>query len=679
MMRQSDADIAPGGRDRGAAEAETAGEQPSPAPAAAPAAPAAQSAAPAATRRYIAFLSYSHRNKAETEWLHKALERYHIPRKLVGRETPKGKVPPRLIPVFRDRDELSASADLGNELRAALASSEHLIVIASPASARSTYVQEEIRFFKSLHGEHRVFALIVGGEPYASAMPGREEEEAFPVSLRYKLDADGQLTDTPAEPIAADLRPGKDGKRLALLKLVAGITGLRLDDLVQREAQRRARRMTIIASLAGTVSVLTSGLAIYANQQRIVAVEQRAIAERETAAARAATDYLIGTFELTDPATENPRTVSLVTILARGAERARTELRNQPEIEARLVTAVGRAYNNLGLLDEAQTALARAMPAIKRAGPDGAPALVALAVNYLRRGNPDRALSVLSGAERMLGPEPTEHSVVRAQIELQRGSIAYIRGDPEAALKQYDKALAFLAAADAPDPRLRATVLEGQGRAFNDLGRYDEAEAVLKEANQLNRTYRGELHLATGYNNYLLALVAYSAGRNDLAEQRIADSLRILARMLDSTNPLRADALSLQGSILQAQGKLAQADKALADSIAAYRAVYKGPHYNIGISEFYRAQVAVERNDLDSALAHFDEAQRNYEASYGKVHANIGEVMVNRATLMARKGQGQQARAECAAGIAMLNQTMGPDNSFTRDLAQSCAKLVTAG
>ncbi|MBS3961203.1 MAG: toll/interleukin-1 receptor domain-containing protein, partial [Sandarakinorhabdus sp.] len=81
--------------------------------------------------RYVAFLSYSHRNRAETEWLHRALERYHIPKKLVGKETAKGPVPARLIPIFRDRDELSASADLGNELRAALANSDHLVVVAS--------------------------------------------------------------------------------------------------------------------------------------------------------------------------------------------------------------------------------------------------------------------------------------------------------------------------------------------------------------------------------------------------------------------------------------------------------------------------------------------------------------------------------------------------------------------
>jgi tetratricopeptide (TPR) repeat protein len=629
--------------------------------------------------RYVAFLSYSHRNKAETEWLHKALERYNIPRKLVGKETAKGKVPARLIPIFRDRDELSASADLGNELRGALERSDHLIVIASPASARSTYVQEEIRYFKSLHGEQRVFALIVGGEPYASGMPGREEEEAFPVSLRFKLDAEGQVSDVPAEPIAADIRPGKDGKRLALMKLIAGITGLRLDDLVQREAQRRARRLTIIASAASMGMLLTTGLAVYANQQRIVAVEQRHIAERETAAARAATDYLIGTFELTDPATENPRTVSLVTILERGAERARTELRNQPEIEARLVTAVGRAYNNLGLLNEAEVALARALPAIKRAGPDGAPALVALANTHLKKGEFDKALSVLGGADSLLGPDLNQNLTQRAELQLARGTISYSNGNPEAALNSFDQALLFINADPGANPRTRARILEQRGKSLMDLGRYDEAEAALQEANDLYRRFDGEMHFSTGLNYYSLALAAYNAGKNDLAQERIQKSLRIVSRVLDKTNPIRADVLSLQGSIYQAQGRLELADKALNDAVSAYRSVYKGPHFNIGFAEFYLAQVATERGQIDKAITHLDAAQRNYEASYGKTHANIGEVMVTRALLLNRQGRTADAVAQCDSGIRMLNETVGADNSFTQGLAKSCSQMKNLG
>lgn len=625
--------------------------------------------------RYVAFLSYSHRNRAETEWLHRALERYQIPKKLVGRPTEKGPVPARLIPVFRDRDELPASADLGNALHAGLENSDHLIVIASPASAGSVYVEEEIRYFKSLHGEQRVFALIVDGEPHASAMPGREAEEAFPRALRYRIDGDAKISDIPAEPIAADIRKGKDGRRLALMKLVAGITGVRLDDLVQREAQRRARRLTWIATAASIGMLLTTGLAFYANQQRLVAVEQRTIAERETAAARAATDYLIGTFELTDPATENPRTVSLVTILARGAERARTELKAQPEIEARLVTAVGRAYNNLGLLEEAETALARAMPAIKRAGPDGAPALLALAATQLKKGSPEQALKALSGAEHLLGGDPNEHLTVRSQLLAARGGIAYLNGDPEAALKDYDRALAFLARDPGADPRERAGMLDWRGRVLNDLGRYDDAEASLQEANRLLVTYQGEQHLQTGRNLYSLALVAYSAGNYPLAQQRIRKSLQVLDRMLDKTNPIRADALSLQGSIYQAQGQLVAADQALDQAVTAYRQVYKGGHYNIGIAEFYRAQVSSQQGDYPGALSHLDEARRNYEASYGKVHANIGEVMVNRAQVLWKMGRKAEARRDCASGLQMLDETVGPDHSFTKGLRATCNGL----
>ena len=72
-----------------------------------------------AALQYRAFLSYSHADAAWAKWLHRALETYQIPRKLVGRVTPVGVVPRRMTPIFRDRDELSASSDLTAELCAA--------------------------------------------------------------------------------------------------------------------------------------------------------------------------------------------------------------------------------------------------------------------------------------------------------------------------------------------------------------------------------------------------------------------------------------------------------------------------------------------------------------------------------------------------------------------------------
>ena len=62
--------------------------------------------------RYRAFISYSHQDKAWADWLHRSLESYRIPQRLVGQVTPAGVVPKRLLPVFRDRDELASATDL---------------------------------------------------------------------------------------------------------------------------------------------------------------------------------------------------------------------------------------------------------------------------------------------------------------------------------------------------------------------------------------------------------------------------------------------------------------------------------------------------------------------------------------------------------------------------------------
>src|SRR5437879_6107303 len=112
--------------------------------------------------KYWAFLSYSHTDKKWGDWLHKALETYRIPRRLVGKESRDGKVPERVYPIFRDREELPVSADLGANINEALKESRYLIVICSPRSAQSRWVGEEIKTFKRLGSEDRILALIVG-------------------------------------------------------------------------------------------------------------------------------------------------------------------------------------------------------------------------------------------------------------------------------------------------------------------------------------------------------------------------------------------------------------------------------------------------------------------------------------------------------------------------------------
>lgn len=217
----------------------------------------------AAGARYGAFISYNHADRARARWLHRALERYRIPAKLIGGAGVFGPVPRRLGRIFRDLDELSAASDLSAEVRAALADSACLIVVCTPAGAASHWVAREIALFRELHPDRPVLAALFDGEP-AEAMP-----------LQLRRTADG----AEIEPLAADFREGKDGKRLALLKLVAGAVGVPLDALVQRDAQARVRRVTFVTLAAVFLVLVMAGLTVLAVRARGEAEARRAQAE----------------------------------------------------------------------------------------------------------------------------------------------------------------------------------------------------------------------------------------------------------------------------------------------------------------------------------------------------------------------------------------------------------------
>jgi len=234
---------------------------------------------PAPQQRYMAFLSYSHDDAAIADWLHEALEEFHVPSRLVGKLTEHGPVPKRLAPIFRDRHELAAAHDLGEEIEEAIAGSRFLIVLCSPDAARSHWINEEIACFKRLHREDRILAAIISGEPFASEMPGREAEECFPPSLRVHFDRRGRPTGQRAEPVAADLREEGDGRQMSLLKIAAGMMGVGLDDLAQREAQRRHRRLYAITAASVAGMLVASGLAYTAIDARDEARDQRREAE----------------------------------------------------------------------------------------------------------------------------------------------------------------------------------------------------------------------------------------------------------------------------------------------------------------------------------------------------------------------------------------------------------------
>ena len=433
------------------------------------------------TPRYCAFLSYSHTDTSHADWLHKAIERFAVPSGLIGRVTGMGEVPRTLAPIFRDRHELAASSDLGGKIRAAIKQSRFLIVLCSPAAAGSRWVNEEILAFKKLHGERGVLAAIVGGEPWASEMPGREAEECFPPALRVKIDRKGQATGKRAEPIAADLREAGGGREAGKLQLVAGMLGLGLDDLVRREQQRRQRRLTYVAAASLAGMTVASGLAVFAFDKRDEARDQRREAEG-----------LVG-FMLGDLRDELEPIGKLKALDAVGTRAlAYFESQDKTELSDAALAQRSKALNLLGQISKA-------------------------------RANPDAALARYREARRSTAelversPNDPQRLFDHAQNVFWIGEIARLRGQAtqaEIEYREYKRLADRMIAADPGNPKWQMEVLyanENIGITLYNQRRFVEAGQIFESSIRPMQSLIGKDAGNADYQTELSTLLAWLA------------------------------------------------------------------------------------------------------------------------------------------------------------------------
>lgn len=184
--------------------------------------------------KYYAFISYKREDEEWAAWLQHEFEHYHLPSTLNGRPD----LPTEFGPIFRDVDELSAG-NLPVQIHEALEASAHLIVICSPQSAKSEWVNKEISDFleigkqKGIDNTDNLFPFIVEGTPHAA----RTEEECFPAILR----------DMPTSKERIGGNVNETGRDKAFIKTLAGMLRVRFDELWQRyekekiEEERRKR------------------------------------------------------------------------------------------------------------------------------------------------------------------------------------------------------------------------------------------------------------------------------------------------------------------------------------------------------------------------------------------------------------------------------------------------------
>lgn len=199
------------------------------------------------TKQYYAFISYKRDDQKWAEWLQEKLEHYKLPSNLNGR----GDLPKEIRPVFRDKSELAAGV-LADEIQKALDNSKYLIVICSPHSAKSEWVNKEVQSFIDSGRTDKIIPFIIEGVPNSN----NDETECFPKAIR----------ELPAEDELLGVNIKEMGRDAAAVKVVAQMFGLRFDDLWQRH-EREKKRKRILMITAGVVAFLAmAGVAFWRQQ-----------------------------------------------------------------------------------------------------------------------------------------------------------------------------------------------------------------------------------------------------------------------------------------------------------------------------------------------------------------------------------------------------------------------------
>jgi WD40 repeat protein len=230
-------------------------------------------ASPIAERHesYDAFISYSH---AADGSLAPALQH--------GLQTlAKPLYQRKALRVFRDQTNLAATPELWSTIEEALATSRFFILLASPAAARSPWVQQELDWWHRHRGSERLLIGVTHGaiawDPAASDFDWHTTD-ALPQSLSRWFRA---------EPLWVDLRWTSSKSNLShrdprlqedLATLAAPLRGMSKDDLIGRDLKQHHK----VVRLTVTAITLLLVLAVAAGVGALVAVQQRNTAQHQT-------------------------------------------------------------------------------------------------------------------------------------------------------------------------------------------------------------------------------------------------------------------------------------------------------------------------------------------------------------------------------------------------------------
>jgi serine/threonine protein kinase len=510
-----------------------------------------------------------------------------------------------------------------------------------------------------------------GGDAAASPPTLAALRRLTPAQLRSQLRRDldhvvlKALRKAPAEryasvrALADDVRAWLERRPVAARR---GSTRYRTTRFVQRHALAVGFAALALAGLIGGL-----GLALWQARE---AQAQRDAARVEAHKARAALGFMTGLFALADPEAHAGRPVSAGELLARGAERIRGELQDQPAARADLLRAMGEAHLGLGLYQEALPLLQEA----QQEAVDPAPAALGHAVALHELGRFQEALAVLEPLRERLATNDGD-PVLQAQVGLRIAQVQQGLNRLDAAEAGYRDALAAFTRLLGPDADRThdATLRYASLRVLrNDHeGARDQLAPIV--ARLRDARPRDDVRYARAVG--ALAMAVSNTGPFQQAEALRREQLALSEKIYGADHPRTWSVRNDLAGVLYARGDHAAAAPEFAAVLAARRAQFGDEHPTVATAANNLANALLGLDRPHEARPHAAEALRIRRALYGDTHHNVAMSLRSLSMVEAEAGRWREARELLERALAAFEATLGPQS---RTLLGTINDLVRA-
>jgi tetratricopeptide (TPR) repeat protein len=389
----------------------------------------------------------------------------------------------------------------------------------------------------------------------------------------------------------------------------------RADSLLYRASKFLRRHARAAAAAVVVVAVIVALVAFYT--VRLASERDRARVEAEKATRMTA--LITSLLTAADPYATRDREPTVRNLLDAGAGRVRTELADQPELRAEMLTVIGRVYQRLGLYEAARPLLQEALALGRGEGGD---------------------------------------SPWLAQALNDYGVLLREDGQPAAAVPLLEESLAMRRRVLGPEDKDVAVTLVELGRTLEDEGQLDRAEPLLREALRVRQKIFGEHHRETATSKSSLALLLWRRGSIGEAEPLFRAALATSRQVLGEDHPNVAAGWNNLGLMRIERGDYAGAEPMFRQALAINQRHFGERHAVTTNNRSNLAATLREQGRFDEAATLLTDAIAIAREAHGDGHASLGNYLFNLGRVQLAGGDAAQAARTLSDAAARQRATL---------------------